>query len=74
MWNDWCGSIPVFHTSTHGVSIASSLEPPVVSAAGFTSENFSRRGIVEMLVHGHFLGTDTLFTEMQTLLPDSVSH
>jgi hypothetical protein len=27
-----------------------------------------------MLVHGHFLGTDTLFTEMQALLPDSMSR
>jgi len=74
MWNDWCGSIPVFHTSVKGVPAASSLEPPVVAAAGFTPDDFSKRGIVEMLVHGHFLGTDTLFAEMQTLPPDSVSR
>lgn len=73
MWNDWCGSIPVFHTSVEGLPVASSLEPPVVAAAGFTNDDFSKRGIVEMLVHGHFLGTDTLFDEMQTLPPDSMS-
>jgi len=74
IWNDWCGSIPVFHASLKNVPIASSLELPVVSAVGFTPDDFSKRGIVEMLVHGHFLGTDTLFTEMQTLQPDSVSR
>lgn len=73
IWNDWCGSIPVFHTIVKSVPIVSSLEPPVVVAAGFTPDDFSMRGIVEMLVHGHFLGRDTLFTDMQTLQPDSVS-
>lgn len=74
IWNDWCGCIPVFHTSVQGVPIASSLEPAVVAAAGFTSEDLSRRGIVEMLIYGHFLGVDTLFTKMRTLIPDSVSR
>lgn len=74
MWNDWCGSIPVFHTSAGGVSVASSLEPPVVAAASFTPDDCSKRGIAEMLVHGHFLGADTLYDGMHTLSPDSVSH
>ena len=74
LWNDWAGSIPVYHASVKGVPVASSLEPPVVAAAALTANEFSRRGMVEMLAHGHFLGTDTLFTKMQTLPPDSVSR
>jgi hypothetical protein len=74
MWNDWCGAIPVFHTLVDDVPVASSLEPPVVAAAGFTPDDFSKRGIVEMLVLGHFLGTDTLFTKMHVLTADSVSY
>jgi len=74
LWNDWCGSIPVFHTSVQGVPVASSLEPAVVAAADFTPDHFSKHGVVEMLVHGHFLGTETLFDEMQTLQPDSLSR
>lgn len=74
MWNDWCGSIPVFHTSVRGVPIASSLEPVVVAAAGFTPNDFLTRGLIELLVHGHFLGNDTLYQDMHTLPPDSVSR
>ncbi|GEM_PF-783283 len=73
MWNDWCGSIPVFHAETKEGSIVSSLEPVVVSAFGFTEEDFSKRGLVEMLLHGHFLGTDTLFEKMNVLPADSFS-
>ncbi|MFH1317466.1 MAG: asparagine synthase-related protein [Candidatus Omnitrophota bacterium] len=73
IWNDWCGSIPVFHIAVNGLSFVSSLEPLIVAAAGFTSKDFSKRGIIEMLVHGHFLGTDTLFAKMQKLIPDAVS-
>ena len=36
MWNDWLGSIPIFHTPLGAGRIASTLEPAVVAAAGFT--------------------------------------
>jgi len=73
IWSDWVGALPVFHASLREGAVASSIEPIVVEAAGLGSREMSRRGIVEMLVHGHFLGTDTLYERMHTLPADSVS-
>lgn len=61
VWNDWVGALPVFHAPLHDGGVASSIEPIVAEAADFRTYHFLLRGIVEMLVHGHFLGTDTLY-------------
>ena len=63
----------MFHAPLRHGGIVSSIEPIVVEAAGLSSGELLARGIVEMLVHGHFLGTDTLYGKMHTLSADSVS-
>ena len=67
MWNDWCGSIPVFHTQVGHGRIASTLEPAVVAAANYTSDDFFLPGLVSLLVNGHYLGDWTLYEGMRVL-------
>ncbi len=74
MWNDWVGSIPVFHASVDQGRVASTLEPVVVAAAGYTPNDFSMAGMLALLLVGHFVNTITLFEGMETVPPDSVAE
>ena len=74
MWNDWLGSIPVFHAQIGQGRIASTLEPVVVAAAGYTPDDFFMPGLVSLLINGHFISDWTLYDGMQTVLPDSVAE
>jgi hypothetical protein len=74
MWNDWTGSIPVFHTQLGTGHIASTLEPAVVDAAGFTPDDFFLPGLVSLLINGHYLGDWTLFEDMKTVPPDCLAQ
>ena len=74
VWNDWCGSIPMYHAVSGQAAVLSSAEPVAVAAAGYGPGDFSERGIVESLLHGHFMGQSTLHDGMTVLPPDSVSH
>lgn len=71
IWNDWCGAIQVFHAGLRQGAVVSTSEPMVVAAAGLNPGDFSKRGIVELLVYGHFIHTDTLYSKMQILPADS---
>lgn len=71
MWNDWIGSIPVFHTETKNWRIASTVEPVTVASAGFTPNDFFLPGLVSLLINGHFISDWTLYKGMKTALPDS---
>lgn len=73
IWNDWLGSIPVFYTASAQLRVASTLESAVVAAAGFGSEDIFLPGLLLLLSHGNFLGDWTLFREMHTLHPDSIT-
>ncbi len=73
MWNDWLGSIPVFHAKIGSGWITSSIEPVVVAAAGYTPNNFFLPGLVSLLLNGHFISDWTLYKEMQSVPPDSVT-
>jgi hypothetical protein len=73
MWNDWLGSIPVFRTPIGQGRIASTLEPVVVAAAGFTPDDFFMPGLVSLLINGHFLADWTLFSGMKTVPPDCMA-
>ena len=70
VWNDWLGSVPVFHTHHKGGVIASSLEPVVVEACGFTPEDFDQAGLGGMLLNGYFVNDVTLYKQMKTLEAD----
>jgi hypothetical protein len=74
LWNDWLGSIPVFHAEIGGGRVASTLEPVVVAAGGWTAEDFYLPGLVSLLVNGHFLADWTLYKGMKVLPPDSRSE
>lgn len=73
MWNDWLGSIPVFTTSTVEYRVASTLEPVVVAAGNFTSDDFFLPGLLLLLTHGNCLADWTLYKNMHTVLPDSMT-
>lgn len=72
MWNDWLGSIPIFHAQIGGGRIASTLEPIVVSVARFSSADIFMPGLVSLMINGHMLGNWTLYKGMNTIPPDSV--
>jgi hypothetical protein len=74
MWNDWCGSIPVFQSRVGKGCVASTLEPAVVAAAGYTPDDFFLPGLVSLLKYGHYLGNWTLFKGMNTVSPDCVAE
>jgi len=70
MWNDWCGSIPVFHAPAGQGRVAGTLEPVVAAAARLTADHISMPALVALLVHGHFLGDWTLYRDMKVVPPD----
>ncbi|MCK6538959.1 MAG: asparagine synthase-related protein [Anaerolineales bacterium] len=72
MWNDWLGSIPVFHAEPGSGRIASTLEPVVVASAGYTPDDFFLPSVVSLLINGHYLGDWTLYKNMKTIPPDSL--
>ncbi len=73
IWTDWCGSIPVYHSTDDGPTVVSSLEPLVVKAKAWGKDDLSPRGVAEILRFGHFVGTHTTFRNLRNLAPDSRS-
>ena len=71
MWNDWLGSIPVFHVAIGEGRVASTLEPVVVASAGYTPDDFFLPGLVSLLINGHYLSDWTLYKDMKVIPPDS---
>lgn len=71
MWNDWLGSIPVFHAEIGGGRVASTLEPVVVASAGYTPDDFFLPALVSLLINGHYLADWTLYKDMKVIPPDS---
>lgn len=74
MWNDWLGSIPVYHAQPGHGRIASTLEPVAVSAAGSTPDDVYLPGLVSLLLNGFFLSDWTLYRNVKAVLHDSVAH
>ena len=71
MWNDWLGSMPVFHAEIGHGRIASTLEPVVVASAAYTPDDFFLPGLVSLLINGHFISDWTLYKGMKVIPPDS---
>jgi len=74
IWNDWLGSIPTYYTDIRTGRIASTLEPVTVAAAGCTPDDFFLPGLVSLLVNGHFISDWTLYKDVKTIPPDSVTQ
>lgn len=74
MWNDWVGSIPVFHLTRENWRIASTLEPIVVAAGGLSGTDIFLPGLVSMLINGHLLSDWTLFKPMKVVPPDCLAE
>lgn len=70
VWTDWVGSIPVFYARLDQGWIASTFEPVVVAAAGFSSSDISLPALLGVLVDGQFLNDSTLFDGMKTVPAD----
>jgi hypothetical protein len=73
LWNDWLGSIPVFHAPLGRGWIASTLEPAVVAALRPESEDIFLPGLISLLTHGNYLSDWTLFKNMKVVPPDCVA-
>ena len=67
MWNDWNGSIPVFHAQVGQGRIASTLEPVVVAAAGYTPNEFFLPALVSLVVVGRCLSDWNFFKGMKVI-------
>ena len=74
IWNDWLGSITVFHAEVERGRIVSTLEPVTVAAAGYTPDDFFMPGLVTLMINGHFISDWTLYKGMKTVPADSVSE
>jgi hypothetical protein len=74
IWNDWLGSIPIFYSNFSRWRIASTLEPVVVGVAQLSSEDIFLPGLLLLLSHGNYLADWTLFKNMYTVPPDSVTR
>ena len=72
IWNDWLGSIPVYHAQVADGRVASSIEPVVVAAGGFTPKDISLPGLMSLLINGHFFSDWSLYKDMQVIPPDSM--
>lgn len=74
LWNDWLGAIPVFHARGSKALMASTLEPAVVSAMGYTSSDFRLSALLCLLINGHLISDWTLYGGMRTVRPDVVAR
>ena len=70
MWNDWVGSIPVYHAVVGTGRLASTLEPVAVAGAGYNTGDLYLPALVSLLTNGHFISDWTLFKGMKTVPPD----
>ena len=71
--NDWLGAIPVFHAEGAGGLVASTLEPAVVAAMGYTTCDIRPAALLCILINGHLLSDWTFYRGMHTVLPDSMA-
>ncbi len=74
MWNDWLGSIPVFHATMDGGRVASTIEPVPVSAGGYTSDDFYLPGLTALLINGHPISDWTIYMDMKVVPQDSAAE
>lgn len=74
LWNDWNGSIPLYHAAMGEGRIASTLEPVAVAAGGYTENDFHEAAVVSLLLNGHFVGDWTLFKPLKVVRPDTVAE
>ena len=71
LWNDWVGSIPVFHARIPGGRIASTLEPAVVGTICPGEQDIFLPALAALLIWGHYFGNWTLFKQVNVVPPDS---
>jgi hypothetical protein len=74
MWNDWLGSIPVFHAEVDGGRVASTLEPVTVSTGGYTPDDFFLPGLTALMINGHPLSDWTIYKNMKVVPQDCAAE
>lgn len=70
LWNDWVGSIPVYHARIGHGWILSTLEPVVVAAAAFSPKDIFLPALVSQFVNGYCFGDWTMFRGMEVVPAD----
>lgn len=73
IWNDWLGSMPVYHMESSHSRIASTLEPVTVASANLTPDDFFLPGLASLLLNGHFISDWTLYKNVKSIPPDSMT-
>jgi len=71
--NDWMGAIPVFHATGAPGLVASTLEPAVVAAMGYTPGDIRPAALLSILINGHLLSDWGFYRGLRTVPPDSVA-
>ena len=74
MWNDWLGSIPVFHAPIGKGRVASTIEPVTVAAGGYTPDDFFLPGLTALMLNGHPLSDWTIYKDMKVVPPDCAAQ
>ncbi len=73
IWNDWLGSITTYHADIPNGRIISTLEPVTAAATGASSDNIFLPGLVSLLLNGYFMTDWTLYKNVKTVPPDSLT-
>jgi hypothetical protein len=73
LWNDWLGSITTYYAEIPTGRILSTLEPVSVTAACVTSSDIFLPGLVSLLLNGYFMTDWTLYKNVKTIPPDSLT-
>lgn len=73
-WNDWVGSIPVYHARLPGGRIASTLEPVLVDSVRPGRDDIALKSLLALLMWGHYFSDWTLFKSIHSLRADSESR
>jgi len=73
MWNDWAGSIPVFHATADPGRVVSTLEPVAAAAVPVAAERIDVPSLLSLLINGHTVGDRTLLKGVEIVPADSVT-
>ncbi len=73
LWNDWVGSLPVFHATIDDGRVVSTLEPVAAAAVQATASDIHLPNLLSLLINGHAVGNRTLLKAVGIVPADSVT-
>ena len=70
--NDWTGSVPTYYVDdADRALVVGTLEPAVYGGSGISAAAITQTGVVSLLSHGYYLGTNTLYDQLRTVPADA---